>query len=135
MAGFPPYVVEKSETEALQYLLTDNCGTIMPTATSAFWADSGGIYCSLDYKNALARDVDLFGWLTMPCEEAAAYWREYYECAPEAAVLAERLIEAKIKGPNRKITLGDELLRLFPESGINPECVESLGELNIYIRR
>lgn len=133
MAGFPNSVIEKAKAESLQYLLTNNGGTVMPTVTSAFWADINGIYCSSDYKEALSRDIELFNWLVMPCEEAFVYWHDNYECMPETTALIEYLINEKMKDFSKKVILGDTLVKALPGNGIDPECEESLSELNIFL--
>ena len=103
----PDRIRQLAEREALQYLLFEIDGVVIPAVTTAFWLDSEGLFIFDDSIDEFEQNGGEFICrLLGPFDELEEYLREYSDFSPEEAELAKHLYHMKIK-KNMQITERD----------------------------
>ena len=133
MRSFPSNVVLKAYEEALQYLLLEKNGIVLPCVTSVFWADRNTLYCEEMYIDRIEDDFALLENIVLPIETALERWKEYYDMDAKAIELISFLYNQKKNDFALTIELSEKQRRLIPGDFINSQCIEALRELNIVI--
>lgn len=133
MCNFPNVVQTAAKTEALQYLLVNQNGAVIPSATSLFWCDDTRLYVCQGCEKDFLADITLFKTCFLTLETASKVLVDYYNMDNAAYYLFRWLIEQKGDSLSKRIILSAEHRKMFPGIGMNDACLESLSELNIYI--
>lgn len=133
MCSFPSMIQKTAKEEALQYLLVNNNGAVMPSVTSLFWCDDARLYVCPECERSFREDVSLFKTCVLPLETATKALVDYYNMDNAAYCLFRWLSERKGDSLSKKIVLSAEHKKMFPGTGMNDACVESLSELNIFL--
>lgn len=103
--GAPKEVVNLAADEALQYLLENVEGKVVPIITTAFWGIGENIF-SIDSVEEMYRNgVFLLERQLMDCDSSIESWAEYYDMSSRQCNLLKTIFKKKI---NQKV--GDIIL-------------------------
>ena len=124
----PDNIKQLADMEALQYLLFEIEGIVLPVATTAFWLDSEGLSIFDDSIDEFWKNGGEFiQYLLGPFGELKEYLKDYSDLSTEETALIEHLFDMKMKG-NLLITKKD-LSGVDKKSEGYDEFMESLAEL------
>ena len=124
----PDNIKQLADMEALQYLLFEIEGIVLPVATTAFWLDSEGLFIFDDSIDEFWKNGGEFiRYLLGPFGELKEYLKDYSDLSTEETDLIEHLFDMKMKG-NLLITKKD-LSGVDKKSEGYDEFMESLAEL------
>lgn len=133
MRSFPPRVVQTAQEEALQYLLLENRGVVMPCISSVFWVNHMGLYYDSVCANRIQEDFQLLENIMLPKEIAIKRWATYYGMDTEVLALVDFLYHEKSKDFFSTIELSKKQQKLISEKIICDECIEAFRELNVVL--
>ncbi len=129
-------IIEIAQKEALQYVLEDVNGKVMPYISTAFWGDKEQIWSNSDYKNFMKKSGHIIENHMLSLNESLDAWQEYYDMSQEQRNLVESLFNKKILiGDKDMVLTKGEVKKLVDFFGEDIcECEESLNELSIYLK-
>jgi len=134
LKGADQKVIKIANEEALQYVLEDVEGNVIPVISSAFWATGDEIYSNLSWNEIIKNGGYILKNQLQPIDDAILSWSEYYDMNEEQMKLTKILHKRKLIAGNEEIKLTDEeksiLIRLYGDD--LEECIESLSEIKIY---
>ena len=129
----PDRIRQLAEREALQYLLFEIDGVVIPAATTAFWLDSEGLFIFDDSIDEFWENGGEFiRYLLGSFEELKEYLKAYSDLSEEETALAEHLFRMKMNG-NLQITKKD-ISGVDKKSEGYDEFTESLSELGFIFK-
>lgn len=131
---FPEELVNLAKTETLLYLLDNDGDRVAPAVTSMFYCDSNSLRWASNNSHTFSEDFHIFTPCCLNHHEAIAHWVDYYDMDQHAIELLNYLLNVKAICPQKRIFLHSYLVQLIPGSSINKECLESLSELDIYVK-
>ena len=91
--------------EALQYVLQEYRGKIVPVITSAFWDDGENLTAVEPWEEVFANGAHLMRIQLLDTGIALKEWKSLYEMSSSEVALARSLFERKIAEPSRSIKL------------------------------
>lgn len=101
----PQDIIKLSEEEALQYLLEDINGKIIPVITTAFWGDEIGGFSNDKFDDFIENGGFLLEVQMMEIDKAINEWKEYYEMTQQQVDLLINIYKRKEISQNEIITL------------------------------
>lgn len=129
---FPYCVINTAEKEALQYLLVEYDGQVLPNITSIFWCNDNSFFYHSCSDAQLSDDMSLLYHILLPEEKAIEALVEYYNIDDCALHLIKHLFNERLNDFSKALYLSACQIKMFPGESINNECKQSLQELNIY---
>lgn len=129
-------IVRIAKEEALQYVLEDINGDVIPVISAVFWGIDNQIYGSFSYDEIMEKGGYILKNQLKSYEESMASWIEYYEMNDEQIALTKKLFDKKLVAGESEIILTGEERRILTELyEDNVEvCIESLKEINIIFK-
>ncbi|WP_291568419.1 MULTISPECIES: hypothetical protein [unclassified Clostridium] len=125
-AGAPKEIMSLGEQEALQYLLEDVEGKIMPIITTAFWGVGENLLTIDSIEDMYDNGMFLLERQLMDFDRSIEEWREYYDMSPEQTELLKTIFKRKINQKSGDIILSKDEIQL-----IGTNDVEELEESRI----
>jgi len=122
----PEEIQKLAESEALQYLLDDIDGSIIPVITTAFWCIEEEVYSQDPFHVMFKHGGFLLNKETMEIEAAIDELQEYHDMSEKQVYLLKSLFKRKISKPEEVIVLTQEEILM-----IEAEDEESLSESRI----
>lgn len=132
-AGAPEKVIQLAKNEALQYLLEEVNGKVIPIITTAFWG--GNTLFSNDlFEDIMKKGGNLLKNQLLDEKTALYAWEKEYDMTKEQRELLEKLFMKKKSQPYQPIILPTKDLSILKVSveGFK-ECKESFKEMNILL--
>ena len=111
--NFPDYVFNTAKNEALQYVLDEIEGQVIPLITSAFWCNSDGMFSNDNENNLLNNGLKILEIQLSEYEKALSQLIEYYDMTEKQVALLQELFSYKIKSPSEEVIISKELLKLI----------------------
>lgn len=131
--GAPKEIITLSEEEALQYLLEDIDGDVLPLITTAFWGIGNEFYTIGSIEEMYQNGVFLLERQLMEIYDAMDSWAEYYDMNSNQYDLLKKIFNRKVKEKNREIVLSKEEIEQIgssDEEGLYESKI-SFEEINI----
>ena len=129
----PDSVRQLADKEALQYMLEEIEGVVLPAATTAFWLDSEGLFIFDDSIDEFWENGGEFiRYLLGSFEELKEYLKAYSDLSEEETALAEHLLRKKMNRnqQNKK----KDISGVDKKSEGYDEFTESLSELGFIFK-
>lgn len=129
-------IVRIAKEEALQYVLEDVNGDVIPVISAVFWGIDNQIYGSFSYDEIMEKGGYILKNQLKSYEESMASWIEYYEMNDEQIALTKKLFDKKLAAGESEIILTGEERRILTELYEDnvEECIESLKEIDIIFK-
>lgn len=130
--GAPKEIIDLAKNEALQYLLEEVEGEVVPLITTAIWEEDG-VFKSLDTQSSfMEHGGEIIETHLLDINEAKEIWQEEYEMEEEHCELVLSLFKRKIANPSEKIILTADEIKIIgvdDEFGIQESkmCCEQIG--------
>jgi len=112
-ADFPIYVLETANNEALQYMLDEVDGKVIPLITNSFWCSCEGMFSNDNEKDLLANGLSILAKQLSEFEEAVEKLAEYYDMNERQVLLLSSLFNKKIQNPRQKIFISKKQAELI----------------------
>ena len=103
--GMPDNLRSLADDEALQYVLQEYQGAIVPVFTAVFWDDGERLAAAELWQRVFAHGAHLVRLQLMNAEAALAEWQKAYEMSSSQVTLARCLFDRKMAAPNIPIEL------------------------------
>ena len=119
--------------EALQYMLVDYNGYVVPVISTAFWGNRNSNFSNQSEEEIIKLSEEVIVPFLYNENDAKKYWKNYYEMTNEQVRMMEEIYSRRInlKG-NLKLT-SYERAKLEEWSDNIDECIESFKELHIFL--
>lgn len=130
--GADKSICELAQNEALEYLMIDDEGKVVPAATAIFWGDRDSNYCDISEQDFMEKSDRILLPYLFDEEDAVAYWKDYYEMNSEQIQMLEELYALKMSSDSKIIMdndIRDRLIQWFEEID---DCIESFAEMDMY---
>jgi hypothetical protein len=136
LMGMPTHLHKLAYEEALQYVLQDYRGVVMPVITAAFWSKGDRLEASEPWQQVFENGAHLIRIQLMELSQALSEWQEAYDLSSSQVALAQSLFDRKIATPDRPITLDSRerdilLAEATSDEGID-ESRASFAEIGIH---
>lgn len=131
--GAPKAIITLSEEEALQYLLEDIDGDVLPLITTAFWGIGNEFYTIDSFEDMYQNGVFLLERQLMDMDNAIESWAEYYDMDINQCNLLKKIFKRKLEQKNDKIILSKDEIQQIGSSDKEGlyESKTSFEEINI----
>ncbi|MBI1927312.1 hypothetical protein HYR99_24110 [Candidatus Poribacteria bacterium] len=103
--GMPANLRSLAYDEALQYVLQEYQGAIIPVFTAVFWDDGERLTAAEPWQRVFAHGAHLVRIQLMDTDAALAEWQKAYEMSSSQVTLARWLFDRKMAAPNVPIEL------------------------------
>lgn len=134
LQGADEKIKRVANEEALQYVLEDVEGKVIPVISSLFWAIGDEVYANSNFNDIMQNGGYILKYQLQQSKDAILSWREYYDMNEEQIGLTETLFNKKLASNGNQINLTEEeksiLINLYGDD--LHDCVESLNEIKIY---
>lgn len=133
--GASPELLALAQNEALQYILSEYNGVLMPIVTSAFWSEGEFLTAVEPWSEVIFHGAHLIRTETLNTNAAIAELQSAYDFSSLQINFVQSLFNRKIKTPHSNIFVDSkefEVLRTNGEEGIN-ESYNLLAAISIYI--
>jgi hypothetical protein len=117
LRGMPPSLLALAEGEALQYVLQEYDGTIMPIITAAFWSEGEYLAAAEPWVQVFDHGAHLIHTQIQDYETAISEWQAEYEMPSAQVDLMKSLFNRKIASSQKQILLSDSELDALIISG------------------
>lgn len=130
----PPEVFALAEAEALQYVVQEHQGRVMPVITTAFWSTDGTLTAAEPWRNVMEHGGRLLQLQLTNTEQAITAWQGEYTFSMQHVQVLRSLFERRIHTADAVLVEPDEHAILFADGthGIE-ECRELLAGINIVL--
>lgn len=130
----PDRIFQLAEEEALQYLLDENNGVILPVITACFWSNGNTLESNDSWHDIFSNGGDILIPQLSAFEIGLEHWKNYYEMDLEELNLVVRLFKERVSKPNQDIRLEGaiEILSRYGPEGLN-EAKQLLESMRIYL--
>lgn len=108
LGSAPKAVVELAENEALQYLLENVGGKVIPIITTAFWAEDGNYFTRDTTEELYHNGVFLLERQLMDFNKSVESWVKYYDMSAKQSNLLRKIAKERIKQKSGTIILSKE---------------------------
>lgn len=135
LVGMTPDLLDLATNEALQYVLEDYKGNIVPIITTAFWSDGEFLTSAEPWHEVVENGAKILQTQLIDTKAAITKWQSDYEISASQATLMRTLFDRKIKLPDTQITLSSgerDLLVANNAEGIE-ESRQLLGAIGIIL--
>jgi hypothetical protein len=102
-----PEHLSLADNEALQYVLQEYHGTIMPIITAAFWRAGKHLTAAEPWGQVLTHGAHLIRTQLQDTEVAIREWQTKYQMPSSQVNLMKSLFDRRMASPNHQIFLGD----------------------------
>lgn len=106
--GAQKEIVNLAESEALQYLLEDVNGKVIPIITAAFWGVGENLFTIDSAKDMYQNGVFLLERQLMDFDRSIESWAEYYDMSSQQCELLKTIFKRKISQKAKDITLSKD---------------------------
>jgi hypothetical protein len=131
----PQELIDLAENEALQYLLDDVDGEVIPVITTAFWGKGNELFSEDSFDELLENGGHLLKTQAMDSDSAINVWKGYYDMSQAQVALLSAIYARKIANPEKVILISREELNMIGVDGVSlRESVVSFEEMNIKCR-
>ncbi len=131
--GAEASIINLANEEALQYMLIEHNGKIVPFISAAFWGSGGMNYSAQSEEQILRISENIIMPFLYSENDAKMYWKDYYEMTEEQTRLTEEIFNRRINTDGKLVLAVDEINKLKEWFGDIGECIESFQELEIYL--
>ncbi|HRQ36762.1 MAG TPA: hypothetical protein PLD25_02475 [Chloroflexota bacterium] len=112
-AGIPPRLMKIAEQEALQYVLEEYQGSVIPIVTAAFWSNDKFLAGADSWKDIYTHGAHVLRVQILDTETAIKEWQDNYEMSAPKVALMRSLFNQRLKNPKKELVLtGEELIIL-----------------------
>ena len=111
--GAPRDIVKLAENEALQYLLDDIEGEILPSITTSFWGIGEDFFTLDSIKDMNKNGGFLLEKQLMDVDIAIKSWEEYYDMSSKQSELLKIVFDRKINQRDERILLSKDEIKLI----------------------
>ena len=136
LKGIPPHLERLAHDEALQYVLDNYRGKVIPIITAAFWSEGTRMAAAEPWNEVFVNGARLLKLQLIDTRVALEQWRTDYEMSASQTQLVRALFERKIALPNATVEMSDTeretLLRAAQSPEGKKETLASLAEIGIY---
>lgn len=135
-----PDQLEPLSREALQYVLQEVDGRIMPVITAAFWSDLSGsrVTAGEPWPDVVRHGAALIKNQLLPAEIAIERWAAEFEFTPTQTALTEALFKRRLAAMEGAVQLTLPEAQYVREMACSDAglqaCKQSLGEVGIVFR-
>lgn len=116
--GAPKEILNLAESEALQYLLEDVEGKVVPIITAAFWSVGENIFSIDSVEKMYHNGVCLLGRQLMELDSSIESWVEYYDMSLKQRDLLKIIFNRKINEKGGDIILSQDEIQQIDTSDI-----------------
>lgn len=131
--GADEKIMKLAEDEALQYMLINYNGGIIPFISTAFWGNGNNIFSNQSETEIIKISEKMIMPFLYSERDAIKYWKDYYEMSDEQSKMMESIYERRIKSKGDLYLSADEKKKLIEWFSDIDECIESFGEINIFV--
>lgn len=131
--GAPNALVELANKEALQYLLDEVNGNVVPLKTTAFWGNEKETFSNDTFEKIHNNGGFLIDRQLLDIEDAFNSWKEYYDMTEQQYKLLRSIYKRKIENNDKLLLMSkDEILMIGTddEEGLK-ESEISFNEIGI----
>ena len=130
----PNRIFQLAEEEALQYLLDENNGVVLPVITACFWSDGNNLESNDSWDDIFSNGGDILIPQLSSFEIGLEHWKNYYEMDSEELNLVVRLFKERVSNLNQDIRLVEDvkILSKYGLEGLN-EAKQLLESMRIYL--
>lgn len=132
--GSSPELIKLARDEALQYLLENVDGRLIPIITTAFWGTNEEFFSTDFIEDVYENGGFLIERQIMEIEAAVESWEEYYDMSGKQIDLLMSIFKRKIANPQQTYTLSKQEIDMIECDDINGlvESKNSFKEIGIY---
>lgn len=131
--GADEKIMKLAEDEALQYMLINYNGGSIPFISTAFWGNGNNIFSNQSEAEIIKISEKMIMPFLYSERDAIKYWKDYYEMSDEQSKMMESIYERRIKSKGELYLTADEEKKLIEWFSDIDECIESFGEINIFV--
>lgn len=131
--GAEEKTIDLANKEALQYVLDEFNGEVIPFVSAAFWGNKDINYSNLSEDQIVKISDEAILPLLYSEDDTKEFWKESYEMTNEQMKLAEEIYKRRLGIKGKIILQPNEISKLKEWFGNIDECVESFQELDIYL--
>lgn len=131
--GADEKIMKLAEDEALQYMLINYNGGSIPFISTAFWGNGNNIFSNQSEAEIIKISEKMIMPFLYSERDAIKYWKDYYEMSDEQSKMMESIYERRIKSKGKLYLTADEEKKLIEWFSDIDECIESFGEINIFV--
>ncbi|MDG3132527.1 hypothetical protein MKL26_05765 [Streptococcus suis] len=130
----PDKIFKLAKEEALQYLLDETDGVVLPVITACFWSNGNKLESNDNWNDIFSNGGDILIPQLSAFEIGLEHWKNYYEMDTAELNLVVRLFKEKISNPDQDIRLVDDIdvLSRYGLEGFK-EAKQSLESMRIYL--
>lgn len=130
----PEKIIQLAEKEALQYLLDETDGVVLPIITACFWSNGNKLESNDSWSDVFSNGGDILIPQLSTFEIGLEHWKNYYEMDMAELDLVVRLFKERMSNPNQDIRLvgGLDVLSRYGTEGIE-ESKKLLESMRIYL--
>lgn len=125
--GIPAYLWNIAKKEALQYVLQEYNGQVLPVVTAVFWSKGEYLTAAEPWDRVFGHGAHLVKLQLLDIESAIVGWQEEYEFLPAQVDLMRQLFNRKMAAPGHSILLSEQELSILRSRGT--EGLEASREL------
>lgn len=130
--GIPPKLLSLAQDEALQYVLENYGGRIVPVITSAFWSEAIHLTARESWHEVFKHGAHVLRIQVLETEDAIREWKDNYEMDSSKTLILRSLFERKLKNPKDEIILSQKEMSVLTEDGVqgldeSQELFSSIG--------
>lgn len=133
LRGAEEKTIDLANREALQYVLDDFDGKVVPFVSAAFWGNKDINYSNLSEDQIVEISDDAILPLLYSEDDTKNFWKESYEMTDEQMELAEEIYKRRISVKGKINLEINEISKLREWFDNIDECIESFQELDIYL--
>jgi hypothetical protein len=135
--GMPADLRVIADKIALQYLLQEVDGRVVPLVTAVFWSAGERLSAAVPWTEFMENGGHILRTHLMEREAALAEWAEGYEMTAEEVEFAERVFDRKWTAKSSWIDLTESEARWVQEHAEKPEgmmqCRKSFAEIGVFV--
>jgi hypothetical protein len=115
--GISDELYSLAQQEALQYVLDDYRGALVPIITAAFWSEGEFLAVAEPWPEVVTNGAHLVSIQLMEPDAAMVEWREECEMSPSQVALMRSLFDRKMATPNAPVVLEDSERDILTSEG------------------
>ena len=136
-SGMPSSHRVVAEQFALQYLLQERHGTILPIATAVFWNEGEELVAAVPWEEMMDNGGHILRMQFMDTEPALIEWQEHYQMTPAQLEFARAVFKRRMGTPGGWIELSRDEAGWLQAEAESAEamlnCRKSFAELCIFV--
>jgi hypothetical protein len=135
--GMPADLRAVADKLALQYLLRDVEGKVVPLVTAVFWSTGETLSAAVPWAEFMDNGGHILRTHLMDRAAALAEWAEGYGMTPEEVAFAERVFDRKRAAKSSWIDLTEDEARWLEAQAETPagmkQCRKSFAEIGVFV--